>query len=829
MGSYEQYKLDTKRFILWLVVTAREFGHEIRDPAVSLQEITLQQPSISGSIVSKAKYDITTDEILELAEYIKNQNMTATMPRFVLLSHKRAVKTREAYAQRYATEELRFKESNDGHTYFLSVLKQCFELIKENIKIQSAGRPTTFTSASSRYNLSTSSQSSETLAQVSIAVLPTSSATEASDLAMNEATVAETEQAEQAEHEAKGHQLDELARKFELDMKTMAREDLAMRKSCLSDDMRKVVEQLEDYWHDTIKESTDKDYLDNIRATLMTEAALDLIRDQEEVLIQETHEKGLGEFDSSLVTDEFFGKTARSVTRINRERRDNLSQPYPFSISRPSVQEIATLGLHSEEDYEFLLQYLLETIVLADVRKKFHAIFKLPLLKGALDTFSDLYAELVGFMKCSIATVFMAELAIRIRAKDTKNFLKYFLPLAVRAQKDESQFVAWQDNGIQFSDDIIDYSRGLRAYIINRPSSRMRYTRMRLLSSINPLCGLQRDYPRPKFKTQEDRDFFMHKFEAVGVPDSAGDQALRQATAARIILPAQDGDFLLKAIPTSPGKLSLVYSLLYELTGIRFANASPQIFSICHLYNCFHKRGFITGNWPELEVMMDWHVDKIFLKEIPTRPEEFFSRMLLAAGFSTDKIKKARDLKEDPDRQIPLGKSTHKNPALESPMTTKILIDYIFGNETGTRTWHRLNEEMARSSGTSSRTQDNSDLSILSFVNKLRNSEKLGQALSRLQFDYIGLTLQCNEIFHKIDLEQAKLASGEPALPEKAWRSPTARGFSLVSTILGDLDRTVLFKDRSSKKAKNMPDQTAIVQVAVREMQRFVNGLSQKR
>ena len=267
MGSYEQYKLDTKRFILWLVVTARGFGHEIRDPAVSLQEITPQQPSIAGSIVSKAKYDITTDEILELAEYIKNQNMTATMPRFVLLSHKRAVKLREAYAQRYATEELRIKESNDGHTYFLWVLKQCFELIKENIKVQSAGRPTTVTSASSRYNFSTLSQSSETTAQAPIDVLPTSSATEASDLAIDEGTVAETEQAEQEEREAKGHQLDELARKFELEMKTMAREDLSVRKFCLSDDMRKVIEQLEDYWHDTIKESTDKDYLDNICAT----------------------------------------------------------------------------------------------------------------------------------------------------------------------------------------------------------------------------------------------------------------------------------------------------------------------------------------------------------------------------------------------------------------------------------------------------------------------------------------------------------------------------------------------------------------------------------
>jgi hypothetical protein len=36
MSKYEQYKLDTNRFILWLVVIARAYGHTIRDPAAVL-------------------------------------------------------------------------------------------------------------------------------------------------------------------------------------------------------------------------------------------------------------------------------------------------------------------------------------------------------------------------------------------------------------------------------------------------------------------------------------------------------------------------------------------------------------------------------------------------------------------------------------------------------------------------------------------------------------------------------------------------------------------------------------------------------------------------
>ncbi|KAF1838149.1 hypothetical protein BDW02DRAFT_489872, partial [Decorospora gaudefroyi] len=149
LGSYEQYKLDTKRFILWLVVTARAFGHKIRDPAAVLQDAAKQQPSgrlngkarkaappIAALSASKIKYDITTDKTLELAEYVRGQDMVATMPKFVWHSYKRAIKTRERYAARYAKEELTDKKGNDGHAYFLWVLKRCHEIFEKNLKVQ---------------------------------------------------------------------------------------------------------------------------------------------------------------------------------------------------------------------------------------------------------------------------------------------------------------------------------------------------------------------------------------------------------------------------------------------------------------------------------------------------------------------------------------------------------------------------------------------------------------------------------------------------------------------------------------------------------------------
>lgn len=346
-----------------MVVAARGPGYKkIRDPAAIRKDVPTIQSSIAGSVASKIDFHVPTDKILELAQYIKDQNMSVIMPKYILFSYKRAVSTREAYARRYATEELQDQKSNDGHIYFLWVMKHSFEMVKGNMTVQSISWSGAVPSTTSQYNIRGPIRTAETSAQASTVTPVTSSATEAAACTVDEVLVSEEER---AELEAKGHELDRLARELELDMKTKAEEDLAMRNSCLLDDMREVVEQLVNNWLDTLKDVTNKGYLDITRATLMTEAALDLIRHQEDKLIQDSHNKGLGDFGSSLVTDDFFGKTARSVARIDRERTVTVGQPYPFRISRPSAQEIATQKLHSEDDYEFLVQYLLEEAVMA--------------------------------------------------------------------------------------------------------------------------------------------------------------------------------------------------------------------------------------------------------------------------------------------------------------------------------------------------------------------------------------------------------------------------------------------------------------------------------
>jgi hypothetical protein len=187
-------------------------------------------------------------------------------------------------------------------------------------------------------------------------------------------------------------------------------------------------------------------------------------------------------------------------------------------------------------------------------------------------------------------------------------------------------------------------------------------------------------------------------------------------------------------------------------------------------------------------------------------------------------IAKYRDLKRNPDVNSAYGKATHKTCELEPFAITKILRDYVLGRETSLRTWYRMNEGMSKMSGTSSRMQENGDLNILSFVKKPRDSGQLRHLLTRLEFDHIGLTLQCNEICQKIDVAQ-EILLGQPAKDEAHWKSPTDCGCSIVSTVLGDMDRFYQLKNQGGKKMRYVQDNNPVVLGAIKVVQRFLDGL----
>jgi hypothetical protein len=98
--------------------------------------------------------------------------------------------------------------------------------------------------------------------------------------------------------------------------------------------------------------------------------------------------------------------------------------------------------------------------------------------------------------------VFAAEVARRIRSKDTARSLWRYLPLIQMAKDDEQRFINWSEHGFRFSPyihDVSESARTMRKFIFDLPFAKMRFTEMRLLRFLHPLCGMQHDYPAPRF------------------------------------------------------------------------------------------------------------------------------------------------------------------------------------------------------------------------------------------------------------------------------------------------------------------------------------------
>jgi hypothetical protein len=427
-----------------------------------------------------------------------------------------------------------------------------------------------------------------------------------------------------------------------------------------------------------------------------------------------------------------------------------------------------------------------------------------------------------------MTTVFVAELMRKIRSKDKIHSTKRYSPLLVEALKKEDQLIKYFKAHVRLPStvhDAAESARTLRHFIFDRPFSKARYIEMRQLDTSHQMCGMQHDYPEPRFQGWKEREDVLAYLDLKGIPNHAGDASLRQACYNDFIFPPKDGEFLRLTIPTMRGKLSLVHLLLYEEVGLGFANASPQIFAMSHLYNCLVKLGKVKGDWPALQQVSEWHIDTIFLNEIPENADQFFSRLLLAAGFSPKVINRARDLSKDPDRIFEFGQHTHKFLWLKALPITQILRDYVHGRDTGMRTWYRLDKELSKTTGITARTEDNGDINILSFIKQLRTTDQFRRLLPRLEFDYINLTLQCGKVFHKIDVAQEKVGIGGSAKDESHWNGPTLRGFALAAGVLQDLDRCRGLKARGGKAAKHIEDTIPIVEAATRVMQEFLDGL----
>ena len=125
-GTYKRYKSDTAIFISWLVETAKACGNE-----ASIDRGEKIKPSVQSgkkSTSSTQQHKIKLKELRNLG-YAIAQSAISVSP-LVLATAKRAIALRKRCAKWFSSSRKGSDNSDEGHSYFISVLEEVIELLE---------------------------------------------------------------------------------------------------------------------------------------------------------------------------------------------------------------------------------------------------------------------------------------------------------------------------------------------------------------------------------------------------------------------------------------------------------------------------------------------------------------------------------------------------------------------------------------------------------------------------------------------------------------------------------------------------------------------------
>ncbi len=97
----------------------------------------------------------------------------------------------------------------------------------------------------------------------------------------------------------------------------------------------------------------------------------------------------------------------------------------------------------------------------------------------------------------------------------------------------------------------------------------------------------------------------------------------------KMIQPSKDLNFLFRTNPVYCGLVSFSMLTDFEAAGIGLCNWHKSIWPTAHLYNALQQTSSISKSWPEMEELIDLHMDALFAGQIPLSAYEFFVRFAL--------------------------------------------------------------------------------------------------------------------------------------------------------------------------------------------------------
>jgi hypothetical protein len=151
MGRYERYKEDTITWLTWLIQTAVDHGSRV-DTLGRLKGKKRKQAkeaglgkgkgaaSIKVKNLAPGRFEISTEEILQAAEYLAALDIKFTMPQNVHRSYKSALAMRIRYNKRYENDPNSDPRSNEGHRWFISIMEDVHEQLRNCVRVQPSSK-----------------------------------------------------------------------------------------------------------------------------------------------------------------------------------------------------------------------------------------------------------------------------------------------------------------------------------------------------------------------------------------------------------------------------------------------------------------------------------------------------------------------------------------------------------------------------------------------------------------------------------------------------------------------------------------------------------------
>ena len=241
--------------------------------------------------------------------------------------------------------------------------------------------------------------------------------------------------------------------------------------------------------------------------------------------------------------------------------------------------------------------------------------------------------------------------------------------------------------------------------------------------------------------------------DAGELPDEGPVDPKYEETARRLnikmIQPSKDLNFLLTTNPIYCGLVSFSMLTDFEASGISLCNWHKSIWPTAHLYNALRQTSSISRTWPEMEELIDLHMDALFAGQLPLSAYEFFIRFALALGLSPSLFARNPRNRTKSDRmRFRQGANGTKLKVTEMSSIFRQYFEKKSSLEICLVKLDRLIRNPGPRASRKERDAWKRPLTNLQFLAMLEAN--LPRVTQRLQFDYITLTKQCAKLLKTI-------------------------------------------------------------------------------